>query len=186
LSPNSVLLGWSRTEKGRVMQLEMMRQLVAIGKSVLFLNYDFTRGFGRKKVINVWWQGRGGNADLKLLLAHLIQRHSDWYDSKIRLLRIIDSPEGVAQTQAHLVQMLASVRLEAEPVVIVRRNPKRPIAEVIQENSVDADLTLLGMKLPTFEEAAVYSQRLDELVQAVGTVLLVRNAQLDEDLLTGG
>lgn len=186
LSPNSVLLGWSRTEKGRVMQLEIMRQLVAIGKSVLFLNYDFKRGFGRKKVINVWWQGRGGNADLKLLLAHLIQRHGDWYQSEIRLLRIIDSPEGVEQTRAHLVQMLAAVRLEAEPVVIVRASPKRPISEVIQENSVDADLTLLGMKLPTFEEAAVYSERLDELVRAVGTVLLVRNAQLDEDLLTGG
>lgn len=186
LAPNSVLLGWSRTEQGRVMQVELMRQFVAIHKSVLFLNYDFTRGFGRKRIINVWWQGRGGNADLKLLLAHLIQRHRDWFQSEIRLLRIIDSPEGVVQTRAHLEQMLQAVRVEAEPVVIVRHDRRRPIAEVIKDNSINVDLTLLGMKLPTKDEAAVYSQRLNELVEAVGTVLLVRNAQLDEDLLTTG
>ena len=186
LAPNSILLGWSHTEKGRIMQVELMRQLVAVRKSVLFLNYDTERGFGQKKVINVWWQGRGGNADLKLLLAHLIQRHGDWFHAEIRLLRIIDGEDGVIQTEKHLQQMLADVRVEAEPVVIVRENTKQPIAQVIKANSANADLTLLGMKLPTAEEAAGYSRRLDELVQAVGTVLLVRNAELDEDLLTTG
>ena len=186
LAPNSILLGWSHTEKGRIMQVELMRQLVAVRKSVLFLNYDTERGFGQKKVINVWWQGRGGNADLKLLLAHLIQRHGDWFHAEIRLLRIIDGEDGVIQTEKHLQQMLADVRVEAEPVVIVRENTKQPISQVIKANSADADLTLLGMKLPTAEEAAGYSRRLDELVQAVGTVLLVRNAELDEDLLTTG
>ena len=135
---------------------------------------------------NVRWQGRGGNADLKLLLAHLIQRHGDWFHAQIRLLRIIDGEDGVIQTEKHLQQMLADVRVEAEPVVIVRENTKQPISQVIKANSADADLTLLGMKLPTAEEAAGYSRRLDELVQAVGTVLLVRNAELDEDLLTTG
>ncbi len=186
LAPNSILLGWSRTSQGRIMQVDLMRQLVAVRKSVLFLNYDYERGFGQKRIINVWWQGRGGNADLKLLLAYLIQQHGDWFQSQIRLLRIIDGKDGISQTQKHLEQMLADVRVEAEPMVIVRQDPRQPIAEVIKENSRDADLTLLGMKLPTKEESAPYSQRLDGLVQAVGTVLLVRNAQLDEDLLTTG
>lgn len=186
LASNSILMGWSRTEAGRIMQMELMRQLVAIRKSVLFLNYDFERGFGQKKVINVWWQGRGGNADLKLLLAYLIQQHGDWFQSEIRLLRIIDGQEGVEQTLAHLQQMLEDVRVEAEPVVIVREDPRQPIAQVIQKHSFDADLTLLGMKLPSADEAKGYSQRLDVLIQGVGTVLLVRNAELDEDLLTTG
>lgn len=186
LEPNSILMGWSRTPQGRVMAVDMMRQLVAMEKSVLFLNYDKERGFGQKRVINVWWQGRGGNADLKLLLAHLIHRHGDWYRSQIRLLRIIDNAEGFNQTRAHLEQMLASVRVEAEPVVIVRQDTSQPISEVIKANSTFADLTLLGMMLPTAAEVEAYSQRLDELVQSVGSVLLVRNAQRDEDLLTTG
>ena len=186
LAPNSILLGWSRTDEGRAMQVELMRQFVAIRKSVLFLKYDVDRGFGHKQIINIWWQGRGGNADLKLLLAYLIQRHGDWFHSQIRLLRIIDNLEGVERTRTHLEQMLAKVRVEAEPIVIVRESPRQPIAEVIKENSIDADLTLLGMKLPTKAETAAYSQRLNELIKSVGTVLLVRNAQLDEDLLTTG
>ena len=186
LAPNSILLGWSGTPQGREMQVDLMRQLVSIRKSVLFLQYDFARGFGRKQTINVWWQGRGGNADLKLLLAYLIHRHGDWFQSQIRLLRVIDNEEGVERTQAHLIQMLAAVRVDAEPVVIVRHDQNQSIAEVIKENSRDADLTLLGMKLPTVAETAAYSQRLNDLTEAVGTVLLVRNAQPSEDLLTTG
>jgi hypothetical protein len=186
LEPNSILLGWSRTPEGKAMGISMMRQLVAMEKSVLFLHYDEERGFGRQQVINVWWQGRSGNAELKLLLAHLIHRHGDWYRSRIRLLRIIDNAEGVAQTHAHLERMLASVRVEAEPKVIVRRDRNQSIAEVIKANSAHADLTLMGMKLPDAAEVAAYSRRLDELVQAVGSVLLVRNAQANEDLLTTG
>ncbi|HSH03250.1 MAG TPA: amino acid permease [Anaerolineae bacterium] len=186
LEPNSILLGWSRTLEGRVMSIGLMRQLVAMGKSVLFLNYDPERGFGQKSVINVWWQGRDANAELKLILAHLIHLHDDWYNSRIRLLRIIDGAEGLDQTQAHLEQMLATVRVEAEAVVIVRQNPQTPIADVIKAHSDLADLTLMGMKLPDANEVESYSQRLNELVQGVGSVLLVRNAETDEDLLTTG
>ncbi len=41
-----------------------MRQAASLGKSVLFLREDEELGFGRQTVINVWWRGRGGNADL--------------------------------------------------------------------------------------------------------------------------
>ncbi|WP_420631932.1 amino acid permease [Candidatus Leptofilum sp.] len=186
LTSNSILMGWSRTEAGRITQMELMRQLVAVRKSVLFLNYDDARGYGQKRVINIWWQGRGGNADLKLLLAYLIQRHGDWFKAEIRLIRIIDGEEGVTQTEAHLEQMLDDVRVEAEPVVIVREDPQQSIANLIEANSYNADLTILGMKVPSLEETAEYSQRLNELVKAVGTVLLVRNAELGKDLLTTG
>ena len=65
-------------------------------------------------------------------------------------------------------------------------NRNQPIAEVIKINSTVADLTLMGMKLPAADEVEAYSRRLHELVQAVGSVLLVRNAQANEDLLTTG
>ena len=138
-------MGWSRTEDGRSMQMELMRQLVAIRKSVLFLNYDAARGFGQKRIINVLVAGaRCGNADLKLLLAYLIQRHGDWFQAEIRLLRIIDGQDGVAQTRAHLEQMLDDVRVEAEPVVIVREDPKQPIAQVIKEKQPGCRFNVAG------------------------------------------
>ena len=53
LAANTILMGWSRNPAGRVMALDMMRDLVALEKSVLFLRYDLERGFGQRKIINV-------------------------------------------------------------------------------------------------------------------------------------
>lgn len=184
LEPNAVMMGWSRTPPGRAMQIDLMRNLVALQKSVLFLHPDLERGFGEKQIIHVWWGGRGGNADLMLLLAHLIKRHRSWKGAKIRLLRIIDSEKGKKDTEVHMTQLLDEVRVDGEPVIIVRPNRTQPIAEIITEHSREADLTLLGIQLPEAEQIAQYAERLDNLVEAVGTVLMVRNANQEDNLLT--
>ena len=119
-----------------------------------------------------------------LLLAHLIQQHQSWRDSRVRLLRIVDSEDAVRDTRAHMAQLSETARVQVEPVVIVRSDGAQPLSDLIAERSADADLTLLGMRLPDADEVEAYCDRLNDLVQAVGSVLLVRNAELGEDLLT--
>ena len=183
LESNVVLLGWSHTREGRIRQLKLLRGFVALQKSVLFLNYSQPRGYGERKHINIWWQGRGGNADLMLLLAHLIQQHRTWRGSRVRLLRIVNNKDAVDSTRTHMKQLSDAVRVQAEPVVIVRSDAAQSLTSIIAEHSADADFTLLGMHLPDADELEAYSDRLNDLVQAVGSLLLVRNAELDEDLL---
>lgn len=183
LDSNAILFGWSRTLEGRSAQMELLSELVELKKSVLFLNYDMERGFGQRRRINVWWQGRGGNEDLMLLLAHLIEQHPSWRNCEVYLLRVVNSAEAVPDTEAHMTTVVHSARVDAVPQIIVRDNPQQPLAEVIRQHSEDADLTILGMRLPTTEEATAYSERLNNLVCAVGSVLLVRNAQVEHDLL---
>ncbi len=180
LEPNIVLLGWSRTPGGREMQMRVMNSLVRLNKSVLFLNYDRERGFGRKRTISVWWRGGGGNADLMLLLAHLIRQHPAWEGANIRLMRIITGREGQEATKAHMNQLLRRYRLEAETVIIVRENRSQAVPEIIAEWSTDSDLTLLGMNVPEAELGAAYAERMGELIGPLGTVLLVRGAQQEE------
>lgn len=183
LSSNTVLLGWSRTTDGQVAQMRLTRDLVALEKSVLFLHFDHERGFGNRRTINVWWQGRGGNEDLMMILVHLIEEHPSWKNVKVRLLRIVDHHDAVEDTTEHMQAVLDAVRIDAEPYVIVRTQPDVKIADIIREHSEDIDLTILGMHLPSPDEDAAYSERLNALIESVGTVLVVRNAQLDEDLL---
>ena len=184
LESNAVMLGWSRTSPGRAMQIDLMRNFVALQKSVIFLHPDLERGFGKQQIIQVWWGGRGGNADLMLLLAHLIKRHRSWKGAKIRLLRIIESDKGLEDTRTHMTQLLNQVRVDAEPVIIVRTDRTQPISEVITQHSANADLTLLGIQLPSADQSAEYGERLDSLVEAVGTVLMVRHAYEGDDLLS--
>jgi len=180
LEPNAVMMGWSHTPQGRAVQVDLMRNLVALQKSVFFLHPDLERGFGQQEIIHIWWGGRGGNADLMLLLAHLIKRHRSWKGAKIRLLRIIDSEKGFKDTESHMKQLLEEVRVDAEPVIIVRTDRTQPISDLITQHSEDADLTLLGIQLPDADRVAEYGERLNNLVESVGTVLMVRNASQDD------
>ena len=186
LEANTILMGWSRSKEGRTMQMNLLRNLAGLEKSVLFFYPDPTTDddFGDKKIIQVWWQGRGGNADLMLLLTHLIRHHEDWKDAKVRLLRIIDNEKGAEATCNNMQEMLDAVRVQATPEAIVRDYPNEPVADVIRRNSTQADLTLLGLHVPDEDSAEQYSDRMHALVDAVGTVLLVHNSQPDDDLLT--
>jgi len=182
ITANSVLMGWSRSEEGRTMQMELLRDLVTLHKSVLFLNYAPERGFGTRERMDVWWQGRGGNEDLMLLLVYLIERHPSWHDAQVRMIRVVSSEKAIEDTTKHMEQLLKEVRVDAEPLVIVNDDPNKSFAQVIQEHSIHTDLTILGMALPSPEEAPAYAERLHQFVSAVGTVLLVRNAE-EYDLL---
>lgn len=182
LEANSVLMGWSRTPAGRVTLLDVMRDLTDLSKSTMFLHVDADRGFGDTSSIDVWWGGRGGNADLMLLLAHVIRLNGVWGGAKLRVLRIVDSVEGVEPSRKHMAELLEEVRVEATPEIIVRQEPSRPISELISRHSRATDLTLIGMQRPG-PELEDYSERLQEMVEAVGTVLLVHNAQPRRDLL---
>lgn len=185
LESNTILMGWSDTPGGRTTLMKVLRNMANLRKSVLFLRVDPKRGFGAGDIIDVWWGGRGGNADLMLLLGHVISRHSDWAAAELRLSRIIEHETGREQTQAHMEALLEEVRVIATPRIIVRP-PGRPVQELLSEHSRDADLSILGMQNPDQDGAAAYGERLNELVEAIGSVMLVYSAQPQDDLLGAG
>ncbi|MFT5193228.1 MAG: amino acid transporter [Cellvibrionaceae bacterium] len=185
LQSNTVLLGWSGTVDGRANQINLALRLHRIDKSIIFLHHDDELGFGDRKTINVWWRSRGGNADLMLLIGHIIRQHASWGQATIRLLRVVDSQDAVAKTQIHQEAMLKQVRVVAEPVVIVNEGMNRPIADIIKEQSQTADLTILGMNLPNDDAIAGYGEGLNTLIESVGSVLIVRSALESINLLSG-
>lgn len=176
ITVNSVLLGWSRTAEGREMHMHLLRDLVMLNKSVLFFNHHAERDFGQRQRMDVWWQGAGGNADLMLLLAYLIERHPTWHNAEVRLIRVVDDSVGVPTTTAHMDNLLREIRMDATPVVVVNEDHK-PFTDIIRDMAVDTDLTILGMGLPTVGDEAAYAERIHNLVVSVGSVLLVRNAE---------
>lgn len=127
--------------------------------------------------------GRGGNADLMLLLAHLIRLNGAWAGTELRVLRIVESEQGAEPSRQHMAELLEDVRVDATPEIIVRRDPNRPLADLISAHSRGTDLTLIGMQKPERDDVDEYGEGPSVLVEAVGTVLLVHNARPREDLL---
>ena len=182
LESNTILMGWSDSPAGRTVLMQVLRNMAELRKSVLFLKVDPDRGFGAGDVIDVWWGGRGGNADLMLLLGHVISRHGYWEGAELRLSRIIEHEAGREPSRGHMESLLEDVRVDATPRIIVRPD-RLPITRLLSENSLDADLSILGMQIPDPDDAASYGERLNELVEAVGSVMLVYSAQPQDDLL---
>lgn len=170
---NTILMGWSGTPDGRVAQLRLLRDLNMVGKSVLLYDYDTSRAFGQKKVIDIWWAGASANGALALVLAHIIQQHSHWRHSTIRLLRIITSAGGHAQTEAHLVELLENMRVRATPVIIVEPDRNRTFDLVIAEQSKDSDLIILGVRAPLAGQSHAYAEQINRLLSQIGTTLLI-------------
>lgn len=181
LEPNTVLMGWSDSSAGRVLLMRLTSTLVQLEKSVLFLEYDEERRFGDQQIIDVWWRGRSRNADLMLLLAHIISQNPRWEGARIRLLRVIGSEEGREQTRAHMQTLLEAVRVRAEPVIVVRPEGKG-FGQIITEESGLTDLTILGMSRPNEAEREAYANRLHRLVTNIGSVLLVHSG-FEEEIL---
>lgn len=178
LKPNTVLMGWSGTDGGRVQALRLLATLTNMEKSVLFLHHDEIRSFGNRKLIDVWWRGRSRNAELMLLLAYIISQHPTWHGASIRLLRVLHREEGRKHTEIHLRALLERVRVRAEPVVVVTAQDES-FRETVETWSAQADLTLLGLHRPAAEDQDTYGHQLNDWVAAVGTVLLVHSGQAE-------
>ena len=180
LSINTVLLGWSGTPEGRLAQLKLVDGLHRLGLSSLILK---THGeqVPASSWIDIWWGGQGRNAELMLLLGHLVSLHPDWQRGRLRLRRVIGAEGGRDAALEHMQQLCHSVRVRAQVEVVVRGD--EPIAELIAAHT-DADhLTLMGLALPDLEQLEEQAARIEELTDQLGNVLLVCSAFRDSLLV---
>ena len=179
LEPNTALIGFSRKPEVRREQFRLMRKTVALGKSVLYLHYNQERGYGPKKRIDIWWRGRDRNADMMLILAHILTQSGSWEGAGVRILRLVDKEEARSGAEAHMQRLLDSLRVKAEPVVLVKDQPEQTFRSVFRSASRETDLVVLGVAVPepeNFESAIGF---LEDLLQSSPSVLFVRSAETE-------
>ena len=184
LEPNCIVMGWSGTLSGLTMQINIMRHLHGMGKSTLIMRAHPDFGFGAKRKIDIWSRGAEGNADLMLLLTHILLQHRDWRGAEVRLIRIVAKEAGIAQIEAHMMEMIDLARVNATPVVLTPAYAGEPIQSIVKRNSVETDLTLWGMHAPAINDTADYAANLEDMAANLGAVLLVNNGQPYESVLT--
>jgi hypothetical protein len=119
-----------------------------------------------------------------LLLAHLISQSAPWDGSKIRLLRLIDSEEGQEGAERHLTEFLQTVRVAAEPFVLVRSAPDEHFTSVLRQSSQETDLVFLGMRLPAAGWVWEHSKELSQMLESTCSAFLVRSGEVEDILDT--
>ena len=136
LEPNTAVMGWSADPEMQRRQVRLINTMLGLRKSILFLCYDDAKGYGRRRRIDVWWRGRDRNAELMLLLAHLIQQSSAWEGAEIRVMRLMANEAGKQGATEHITKLLQEARVDAEPVVLVREHPDQPFTDVLKQGQL--------------------------------------------------
>jgi len=175
LGANSVLLGWLSKEQRVQTYFKMLRDLSGLEKSLLLVNYDENRRFGRRKNIHIWWGGLQANGGLMLLLAYLTISYHRWNQAKVTLLTVVDNLAAKEQAEQRLTRLFESARLDASARIILREG--QSIRSLMCENSSGADLAILGLRLPEDgDDVQTVFEHYNHLLEVLPTTILVHSA----------
>ena len=139
------------------------------------------RKFGFRKEIHIWVTNSDyENANLMLLLAYIVLGHPDWEHGLIRIFDVLPL-DHLEAGRSKLQQVVQSGRLPIAPhhVQIVPRDPETPVKAIINEQSCDADLVVLGFRgelLRKDKTGFEFFQGYDR----VGNVLFVNTREIRE------
>ena len=174
METNVIMLGWPRDVEHNEVYARMLRRLVDLDLSVLMLRLDTKVGFGSRERIDIWWDGIAPTGPLMLTIAHLLTSSADWKNAKIRLL--VNGRKGMDEGAAkkRLRETVASSRLKAEPILLSALADQTLIAERIRKESAHADLVMIHALEPEEGHEKDFVVNNNELLNPVGTTLLVR------------
>lgn len=183
--PNTVLLGWPLDESKADAFGANIRIVSRLGKSVIaarFLNQRENATAESDSIemretdpwevppgtIDVWWRGKK-NGSLMMLLAHLLKQNPVWRRTQIRVLRVVDSEQAEAEVRQHIIELCASARILAEPVVFTDNSPLQAISRM----SADAAVVIFGMEVPEECCESDFFQRMESVAGELPRVLFV-------------
>ncbi|HUT99956.1 MAG TPA: Na-K-Cl cotransporter [Myxococcota bacterium] len=180
LRANVAVFGWSDNDIKAVEFASLVRDFNYLDTSVLLLNYDEQRGFGRHRQLDVWWGGLENNGSLMILIAHLVSKSDTWRGCKIRLLQVVSDESKIRQTVHELTEMLEDARIGAEIVALPPLGRQDTIQEVIRKQSADADLVVLGLRSPEEGQESTFMSRMTSFMGNLPTTVLVKSVDIED------
>ena len=156
IRPNTVLMGDSADEKGIDQYAKLVMAVYRMDRNLVLVRE--TEQAERPKLIeepfiDIWWSGQQANIGLMLTLAHLLKRHENWSESRLRLRRIISKDMDPEEIEASLSEHVVAQRLDVQVDLITPPAGESPF-ELIRSSSHESALVFLGLRAPEPEETA--------------------------------
>ena len=183
IEPNSILFGWARDSKDKSAFNKLLRTYQKLDYNIFMLDYDKEKGFGKQKTIDLWWRGSGNNATLALTLIKFLQMEDDWSDAIARIFIITNDTAIHNRVYRNMSLILDDQRISATFKVINNSIDNKPFDEIIQFESKDSDLVILGM--PEIQKDDDIIEKTDKIIGALNSVLLVHASSFFNPLYIG-
>ena len=172
--PNTVLLGWSKNSKNSSFLAEMIGDFKAKDLNAVFLDYDKEHGFGERKVIDIWWNGRGRHLTFSLNILRFLLSEPSWRDAKVRILVINPNTSLTDSIYQNTNALLNDKRISAEVTVLNDDFGSRSLDDIIKTHSSEADLIMLGLTQKSIAQTEEYIQKVNKICTLPASVLLLR------------
>lgn len=174
LVPNTVILGDSENTNHINEYCDMIAHFNQLQRNVVIVHDNKERGFGNKKIIDIWWGGLQGNGGLMILLAYLLQSSRTWWDAKVRVKMVVGDENAAKNAQSNLSDVIKKVRIDAKAEVLFYGD--KTFNEILHESSGDADLVFMGMAEPD-EDFTSYYSHLQTRLKGLPTTIMVLAAE---------
>jgi len=174
IEPNTVFMGWSKKKEKK----EQFEHLVKIFEknyfNSVFLNFDQKKGFGNYKTIDIWWKGSGRNLAFAITIIRHLTSSGDWKDAKVRLLIAINHKSNIEKAHKTLSEIAQRYRVTPEVKVINNSIDTYAFGEIIKNESLETDLTILGFSNPAHRQFDDFYNEITELKKNLGSLLVIQ------------
>lgn len=179
LKTNTVVFGWSQTEKDKIRELQIIDDLSDSGKNILLLhiNHPF-RGIKEKR-IDIWWGGKDTNGDLMLLLSYLIRLNRKWEKTQVNIFSVVKSKEEKQRLEQRIKASVKEARIDVRVRLFLHED--QDFIKILHQKSKHADLVFLGLaKKPNdFNQTA---QTIDKMISGLQAVAFVQNNGMEQGI----
>ena len=185
IEPNTLLLGWPKNEAKVKRFVRLLAEIADMNHNLMILNYDFQRGFGKKRRIDFWWRGSSANFTFALTVVKFLQNSSAWDKSEFNLFVVLDDIHSKNKAHKNISHLLNEQRIPAHLKIISNTIEQQSIYDLIKLQSHDADLVILG--LPDFKKelSPHYISATQNLLKSLGSTLHLQASSFFKPVLIG-
>ncbi|NNE68604.1 MAG: hypothetical protein HKN33_18710, partial [Pyrinomonadaceae bacterium] len=175
IDPNTVMMGWTKTPETLIEFAKMTQNLVRLDYNILFLDFNKKTKFGNKESIDLWLRNTdGNNAEMMMNIGRFILQSPSWSKAKIRILFVNNTETEGSLVKAEITKITEKLRIGPEIKVISNSAEKLGIHKIIELESSETDLVIMGIPEGRVKEHVEFVKETDELFKSIGTTLLVK------------
>lgn len=169
---NVILLEYSKYQPNGLAKIIENHQLVVATDFDVCILATSQRGFGYRKEVHIWLTANDyENAGLMILLAYIILGHHEWKGGIIKVFAIFP-PGGLEAEKERFTSLVSSGRLpiSEKNIRFIAQQADKDRKAIINENSIDADLTIVGIQSRALKHE---KEKVFEGYEHLGNVLFV-------------
>jgi len=180
--PNTVLMGWSKNIEDAAFLSDMLKDLQVKKLNAVFLDYDKANGFKQKDSIDIWWNGKGRHLSFSLNIVRFLLSDASWRDARVRIMIINSDTAYHDNLYRNTNAVLEEKRIEAEVKVISDDFGSRTLEEIINSESNNTDLIILGLSQKSIAQPPEYIQRVNTICEMPASILLLSPSDEFEEI----